>query len=256
MRIAIIGAGGLGGSLVRGLCGQFELAVSDLDEAKLEAARAMGPNVQTFLSAKDAVSGVDAVVVAVKPNGVEKLLGSLALDGAYVISCAAGVTLASLERWTPARVARAMPNIGAAVGVSTTALYCGDRCIDGDSGVLESIFRAVGEVAWMAKEPDMHTATAVAGSGPAFALVALEAMEDAAVAAGVGRAEARVLARGALQAAAALAEPDVHPADLRARVTSPGGTTAAGLAALEESGGRAAFQRAVAAAIERSREMA
>jgi pyrroline-5-carboxylate reductase len=261
-KVAIIGCGGLGSALARGLSRTdgIELVVCDRHPAKVaEAIEGGEGTAEPDLAV--AADGAEVVVLAVKPkdiHGVAQVVDALAEEDALLVSCAAGLPFASISgAASRSALARAMPNTGSGVGAGCTAVVLGPRCEETrDTSRLNVIFGAVGEVVHLAVEDELHGATALAGSGPAFALLALEAMIDAGVAAGVPRAPAETYARGAFRAAAALADGgELDPAGLRARITSPGGTTAAGLAALERGGARAAFADAVAAAYARSREM-
>ena len=256
MKIAIIGVGGLGGALAEGLLARgATLSLCDRHVEKL--ARFVG-RAETHLEPGAAVQGADVVVLAVKPKVTPATCKQVAVHapaGALVVSCAAGVPVAALPAAGPA--ARAMPNIGAARGFSTTAVFLGPRTErERDLARLAEVFSAVGAVREVAEEAWLHVVTAVAASGPAFLLLAVEAMADAAVEAGLPRGDALAYAAGALRAAAARLEDGAEPGALRAEVTSPGGTTAAGLAALEDRGARAAFQDAVRSAVARARELA
>ena len=147
-----------------------------------------------------------------------------------------------------------MPTTGAALQASTTALVRGDHAA-GEADV-RAVFDAVGTTRVLQNEAALHTATALAGSGPAFFLLALEAMGEAGVLLGMARDDAHFFAAGAMRAAAALAlEDGAAPAALRARITSPGGTTVAGLVAMEQAGARRAFLDAVTTAHARSVQM-
>ena len=254
MKIAILGCGGLGAALARGLLGKAELTIVDRHAEKL-APFASQARVQQELG--DAVHGAEVVLCCVKPGGTRALVASLegALGrDALLVSCAAGIEVAGLRASGPA--ARAMPNIGAGKGASTTALFLGARCVrPRDLTRLSEVFGAVGAVRELPEESLMHMATAIAASGPAFLLQAVEALVEGGVAHGLPRPDALAFAAGALRAAAALMEEGVEPAALCALVTSPKGTTAAGLACLEAAGVRAAFAEAVRAAVLRSREL-
>lgn len=255
-KVAIIGVGGLGGALAEGLLTRgAELSLCDRHAEKL--ARFVG-RAETHLEPGDAVTAADVVVLAVKPKVTPatcKQVVARAPLGALVVSCAAGVPVAGLPSDGP--TARAMPNIGASRGVSTTAVFLGPRAErERDLARLAEVFSAVGAVREVPDEAWLHAVTAVAASGPAFLLLAVEALVDAGVEAGLPRADALAYAAGALRAAGARLEEGLEPAALRTEVTSPAGTTAAGLAALEAHGGRAAFQHAVRAAVTRARELA
>lgn len=256
MKVTIIGPGGLGGAIARGLdaAGGIELIVCGRRQPSVAA---WTGRVRTELDARVAVEYADVIVLAVKPRGTAELLGLIAphlRPDALVVSCAAGITLAALD--VGVAVARAMPNIGAQQRVSTTAFCLGPHAVpDRDRERLTRVFSAVGDVFELADESKLHVVTATAASGPAFLLLAVEALVDASVEQGLTRAEALQCARGALVAAAARLEPGSEPTTVRAQVTSPGGTTAAGLAALERAGVRGALHDAVAAAVARSKSL-
>jgi pyrroline-5-carboxylate reductase len=261
MKVTLIGCGGLGSALARGLSQAegIQLTVCDKHPEKGKAALAQGEGAFEP-DLRKAATGADVVLVAVKPPavpGVCVVVDGLVDREGLVVSLAAGLSLAVLaQSCRRAALARAMPNTGSSVGAGTTALVLGPRCEEPrDSERLLAIFGAVGQVRALVREDAMHAATAVAGSGPAFALLALEAMMDAGVAAGFSRNDASFFARGAFRAAVALADEGVCPAELRARIASPGGTTIAGLGALEKAGARSAFWDAIMASIGRSREM-
>lgn len=257
MKVTIIGVGGLGGALARGLlaAGGVDLTVCARRHSSLEAWAGLA---RTELDAAAAAEDADVVVLAVKPKETVALLqaiGPALSKGALVVSCAAGVGLASLD--IGVAVARAMPNIGAQQRISTTAVCLGPHTVAArDRDRLQRVFAAVGEVFELVDEQKLHVVTASAASGPAFLLLAVEALVDAGVEHGLTRHEALVCARGALVAAAARLEPGQEPMHVRSLVTSPGGTTAAGLAALERAGLRGAVHDAIAAAVSRSQRLA
>jgi pyrroline-5-carboxylate reductase len=203
----------------------------------------------------------EGVVLAVKPGDVVSAATALAtIDGGApkrVLSIAAGVTLATLEHALPGDVAviRAMPNTPALVGAGAAAIAGGASASDADLAWAESILAAVGTVVRVA-EHLMDAVTGLSGSGPAYVFVVAEALVEAGVLVGLPRPIATTLAMQTLLGSARLlADTGDPPAELRAAVTSPGGTTAAGLRALEDAGIRAAFLDAVSAAAERSREL-
>jgi pyrroline-5-carboxylate reductase len=263
LRVTLIGCGSLGSALARRLSHTdgIELTVCDRHPERVEAAIG-GTSAQAEPAPDKAIAFADVAVIAVKPPAVEALLRQLGTgipDTCLVVSVAAGLPLARLQAAAPGRaVARTMPNTGASAGVSTTAYTLGDNCEKPrDDDRLRKVFEAVGEVLELRDESYMHQATALAGSGPAFLLLVLEAMTDAGIAGGLTRAEADQLARGALRAASTLADAqEAPPAELRARISSPGGTTIAGLGALEKGRARATFWDAVVVATARSRLMA
>lgn len=202
--------------------------------------------------------GAEGAVVAVKPGDVEAACRGLAAAGVdRVLSIAAGVTLASLESWLNpgAAVVRAMPNTPALVGCGAAAIAGGTGASEGDLAWAEGILSAVGKVERVA-EPLLDAVTGLSGSGPAYVFLVAEALVEAGVAVGLPRAVSESLTlQTLLGSARLLAESGERAEALRAAVTSPGGTTAAGLAALESRAVRAAFLEAVVAATQRSKEL-
>jgi len=197
-------------------------------------------------------------VVAVKPGDVPAAVSAAVAAGAgRVLSIAAGVTIAALESAAGAGVpvVRAMPNTPALIGAGAAAVAAGSAAGDDDLAWAESILGAVGTVVRV-PESSLDAVTGLSGSGPAYIFLVAEALMDAGVLAGLPRPTAEALARQTLLGAARLlAEGDDSPETLRAAVTSPGGTTAAGLRELERHGVRSAFLEAVAAATARSKEL-
>ena len=203
------------------------------------------------------VAAPDAVL-AVKPGDVGAAPAAVADAGAErALSVAAGVTTAAIETASGGRlrVVRAMPNTPALIGAGAAAISPGAAAGEEDLAWAESVLGAVGVVV---RVPEKHldAVTGLSGSGPAYVFLVAEAMADAGVLNGLPRDVAETLAfRTLLGAARLLAEGEAGPAELRAAVTSPGGTTAAGLAELERHAVRAAFLDAVTAATRRSREL-
>jgi pyrroline-5-carboxylate reductase len=194
-------------------------------------------------------------VVAVKPGDVAAACAQLA--GVHrVLSIAAGVTLAKLEAWLPGvPVVRAMPNTPALVGEGAAAIAAGTVAGDDDLAWAESILAAVGTVVRV-PEHLLDAVTGLSGSGPAYVFLVAEALTEAGVLVGLPRDVSSALATQTLLGSARLlASSSDGPEALRAAVTSPGGTTAAGLQVLEDRAVRAAFLAAVVAATERSRQM-
>jgi pyrroline-5-carboxylate reductase len=266
-RIGFLGAGAMGEALAGGLlaggvpAGQIRLA--DPDPARRRLVNdALG--VATGADNAEVVRASDVVVVAVKPAVVADVLGAVGaeLGDAAVrplwISIAAGISLAALERALPesARVVRAMPNTPALVRAGATAWVANARVRDADRSLAQALFACSG-VAWEAPaEALLDAVTGLSGSGPAYVFIFLEALADAGVRVGLPRDVAQRLAIQTVRGAAQLAqETGMHPAALKDRVASPGGTTIAGLARLEAGGFRAAVLDAVEAATLRSREL-
>lgn len=259
--IGILGCGGLGGAMARGLYAkQLPLVVFDRNGEKVAAAT--GGDSSASASSLEAMAAKAKVILcAVKPYATPKAMAQLAAaapDDCLLVSCAAGVPLQELADAAPKHpVARAMPNVGAQYGVSMTAAVLGANTDkERDSKRLEGVFEALGKLRLAPDEEEIHTAIALAGSGPAYFLLALEAMEDAGVALGLPRPVARAYAVGAIEAATAMgAGEGTSFANLRARITSPGGTTIAGLLELDRQNVRAAFAAGVNATYGRSVEM-
>ena len=202
--------------------------------------------------------GEIGALIAVKPHDVEAACRSLAGHPVRrVLSIAAGVGLADLERWAaPAVVLRAMPNTPALVGAAASALSAGSGAGADDVAWARTLLSAVGCVVEL-PESALDAVTGLSGSGPAYVFLVAEALIDAGVLVGLTRPVARELAvQTLLGSARLLAETGEEPAVLRAAVTSPGGTTAAGVRALETAAVRAALADAVVAATERARQLA
>ena len=251
--IWLIGCGNMGGALLRRWLAEGLGPVAVIDPA----ARNLPPGVEA--SARPPAEGKpDIVVLAVKPQAWAQAvlplagrLGPLTL----VISVMAGVCTEDLARLFPgAGIVRAMPNTPSAVGQGATALFTRDGDIV--QGAAEALFQPVGQTIWLSDEVQFDAVTAVSGSGPAYVFHFIEALAAAGEAAGLEPAMAMRLARQTLIGAAALAAQDgaTPAAALRERVTSPGGTTAAGLSVLMP-GLTPLLEKVVAAAAERSREL-
>ena len=267
LKIGFLGAGAMGEALAGGLLAagvpRERVRAADPDPARRVAVeRALG------IAAGDdngaLVRASDVVVLAVKPAMVAQVLGALRKElGAELarplwISIAAGVSLAKLaaELPTGARTVRAMPNTPALVRAGATAFAAGPAATAADRAAAQALFESVG-LAWEAPDEGLLDAvTGLSGSGPAYVFVFLEALADAGVRAGLPREAAHRLACQTVLGSARLAlESGLHPGQLKDRVTSPGGTTIAGLARLEAGGLRAAVHEAVEAATRRSREL-
>ncbi|WP_291511344.1 pyrroline-5-carboxylate reductase [Acidithiobacillus sp.] len=264
-RIRFIGAGNMARAIIAGLRRQGvageEIAVHAPHPERREAlARDYG----IISCDADAVTvAADSIVVyAAKPKQVETILprwrAALEAGPGIFLSLAAGITSASLKRLLGPKVPvlRCMPNTPAQIGAGMTTLYADASVVAEHRRAAETVLAAVGRCLWLEDEGLMDAATALAGSGPAYVLLFLEALEDAGVLQGLPRATARTLAGETVLGAARLAqEADTAPSLLRHQVTSPAGTTAAALAVWEE-GLRTLAQRAVQAAVDRSRALA
>jgi pyrroline-5-carboxylate reductase len=266
LSIAFIGAGNMAGSLIGGLiadgCNPSRLAVSDVDgeKSRLMHERYGIGSRPTNLAAAEAA---DVIVIAVKPQavaGVARELSRVAgADKKLWLSIAAGIRTHSLETWLGggAAVVRAMPNTPALVQSGATVLYANPRVTAAQRGAAESILRAVGLTLWIDDEALMDAVTALSGSGPAYFFLIMEALEQAGERLGLPPQMARVLAVQTAFGAGkmALESTDSGPAELRSRVTSPGGTTERAITVLEQGDLRALFQRALVAARDRSLEL-
>jgi pyrroline-5-carboxylate reductase len=265
-RIGFIGGGAmaeaLAGGLVAGGVSAAQIQIAEpLPERCAQLRDRLGVTAEADYA--NAVRDSDLVVLAVKPDVVPTALAALRAEDLDLtrplwISIAAGVRLESLEAGLPAkaRIVRAMPNTPALVGAGATAI-CGNAQTDAsDRSDANSLFESVG-FAWEADTEDLLDAvTGLSGSGPAYVFLFLEALIDAGEDAGLPREAAERLAIQTVYGAAKLAlDRDSSPAQLREQVSSPGGTTLAGLAVLEQGGLRKILARAVAAATRRSVEL-
>ncbi|MBW2716438.1 MAG: pyrroline-5-carboxylate reductase [Deltaproteobacteria bacterium] len=265
-RIAFIGGGAMAEALAGGLiAGGVSAAQIQIAEPLPERCAQLRDRLGVAATASygDAVRGSDLVVLAVKPNVVPKALAALRgedldLRNPLWISIAAGVRLASLEAGLPAnaRIIRAMPNTPALVRAGATAI-CGNAQTDAsDRNDARLLFESVG-FAWETdSEKLLDAVTGLSGSGPAYVFLFIEALIDAGEKVGLPREAAESLAIQTVYGAAKLAsDSDRTPAELREQVSSPGGTTLAGLAALDQGGLREVLAQAVAAATRRSKEL-
>ena len=259
MKLELIGGGRMGEALLHGLLAAGWAEPADLAVVeKLPERRATLEKLFPGVVVTDEPLAADGAIIAVKPGDVDAAGRAIATAGVgRVLSIAAGVPLARLESAVGAGVpvVRAMPNTPALVGAGAAAISPGQDADDDDLLWAESILRAVGTVVRV-PEALLDAVTGLSGSGPAYVFLVAEALIDAGVLVGLPRPTAVALtSQTLLGAARLLAETGDTPEALRAAVTSPGGTTAAGLRVLESAGVRAAFLDAVAAATERSKEL-
>ncbi|UCE75908.1 MAG: pyrroline-5-carboxylate reductase [Gammaproteobacteria bacterium] len=265
-QLAFIGAGNMARSLVGGLIADgwdaALISVSDPDEAQLAALRSRFP-VHTETRNRELVESSEVVVLAVKPQVIREVARDLAeavqTRRPLVISVAAGVRAADLQRWLGGNCAlvRCMPNTPALVQSGATALFATETVSDSQKDVAESILRAVGLALWIESEDLMDAVTALSGSGPAYFLLVMEALQEAGEALGLSHKTAHLLSLQTAFGAAKMAlESSEDVATLRQQVTSPGGTTERALAVLEDGGLRELFNQALTAARDRSRELA
>lgn len=207
----------------------------------------------------EAISGVDVIVIAVKPKDVEALvrpLGGSVNRAQVVLSVAAGVSTATIEKWLgEVAVVRAMPNTPALVGEGVTGIAGGLFADEAAMAAAEQVLAAVGLVSRM-DETLLDAVTAVSGTGPAYVFLLAEALTEAAIREGLPRHLAEAFVHQTVRGAGhLLTDTGRKPFELRSQVTSPGGTTAAAVHVLEERGFRAIVEDAVRAAAERSRQL-
>jgi pyrroline-5-carboxylate reductase len=256
MELVIVGGGKMGEALLAGLVAakwadSSELAVAEPVAARRAELSERFPGV-TIVAAPVAAAGA---VLATKPADVPAACAAVTSE--RVLSIAAGVTIATIEAALghPAAVVRAMPNTPAVIGAGVAAIAAGTRTSDADLDWAEGILGAVGEVERV-PEKLLDAVTGLSGSGPAYVFLVAEALIEGGVTAGLPRAVSERLAiQTLLGSARLLAETGDSPDALRAAVTSPGGTTAAGVRELERAGVRSAFIEAVQAATRRSVEL-
>jgi pyrroline-5-carboxylate reductase len=263
-RIAVVGGGKMGGALVEGMISgglvkPEAVIVSDTDEARRrEIARNCG--VAVTADNREAVRDADVILLAVKPQNMAEVLAGLAgtvSPKALVISIAAGISTAFIEEGLgqKIRVVRVMPNMPALIGEGAAALSPGAHAEEPDLALARHIFAAVG-ITVDVKEELMDAVTGLSGSGPGYAFLIIEAFTDAGVRMGLPRETAlRLISQSLLGAAKLCLKGEKPPAELRAMVTSPGGTTLAGLKVMEERKLPEALIAAVEAATRRSAEL-
>jgi pyrroline-5-carboxylate reductase len=262
--IGFLGGGNMAEAILRGLLAKGvskpeQLRVAEPREARrTELAQAFG--IVAVPSNRDVAAFADVVVLATKPQILGSVLAEIEdalTPEKLVISIAAGVSLATLEAALPkdCRVVRTMPNTPALVSEGATAIAPGRCATEGDLRGVTALFSAVGE-AVVIGEASMDAVTGLSGSGPAYVFQFIEALADGGVRAGLPRDVAlRLAAQTVRGAATLLLETGQHPGVLKDMVTSPGGTTIAGVHALERGGLRGTVMNAVEAATERSAEL-
>jgi pyrroline-5-carboxylate reductase len=262
MQLAVLGGGRMGEALTLGLISAGwdpeTIAVAEVSPDRRRALDEQLPGVRIVPSTAWAVADAEVVIVAVKPADAAAALESCAevlAETTLVLSIAAGITLATLETAVPGNpVVRAMPNTGTLVGHGAAAIAAGTHASELDLAVAERILGAVGIVVRVPEE-HLDAVTGLSGSGPAYVFLVAEAMIDAGVRVGLPRDVSDALVRQTLLGAAQLLAGDDSPEAHRAAVTSPGGTTEAGIEILEARGVRAAMIEAIEAATRRSHEL-
>jgi pyrroline-5-carboxylate reductase len=256
-RLAVVGGGNMGAALVGGLLAggwaAVDIAIVEVDAGRREALRSMYRSV----AISEAVPPCEAALIAVKPYDAAAAAAAAVESGALrVLSIAAGVSVGTLQQACGPGVAvvRSIPNTPALLGKGAAAICGGPFTDDSDLEWAEGILGVVGTVTRV-PEALLDAVTGLSASGPAYLFLVAEALTDAGVLAGLTRPVADALVRQLFVGSAAMLSEYGDPVALRAMVTSPGGTTAAGLRALEEHGTRAAFLEAVMAATKQSQEL-
>jgi pyrroline-5-carboxylate reductase len=263
-RIAILGAGRLGESMLRGFLSSGWRSPDDLvvtarrPERLAELQEKYSVTVEPSNVA--ALNGAGLVIVAVKPQDMEVVLEEISGELSpqqTLLSVAAGVTTASIEAHllSGARVVRAMPNAPALVHEGIAGICGGNHAREEDIALAADALGHLGAVVRVA-EYDMDAVTALSGSGPAYFALLAEAMIEAGLLLGLSReVSTQLVVQTMFGSALLLRDEGLHPVELRENVTSPGGTTTRAIRELERSGVRAAFLNAITAATERSREL-
>ena len=262
-QIAVIGAGNMGAALLRGFVSRQRIpagniTASDIDETALSPLAELGMN--TTSDPEAAIAGRHVILLAVKPQIAPGLVDRLApsiTSGQLLISIMAGVTTAAIESGLKREVAvvRSMPQLLAFAGVAATAVCPGAHAGSEQLQLARELFDQVGTTV-VVEEHQMDAVTGLAGSGPAYVYSIIEALVEGGVSVGLpGDVATALAAQTVLGAAHTVLETGEKPADLRDRVTSPNGTTVAGLQALRDKGLADALISAVQAATARSREL-
>jgi pyrroline-5-carboxylate reductase len=263
-RVAFVGGGNMGEALIRGLldAGVVPPDLITATEVRADRAAQIGKQFGITVHADNPrlVREADVVILAVKPQIMGVILAEIApavTSRHLLISIAAGVSTATIRAGLgkEARIIRVMPNTPALVLQGATAIAPGPGLAPEDLGIAQEIFGAVGRAVVLGEEA-MDAVTGLSGSGPAYVAIVIEALADGGVRMGLDRATAMTLATQTVRGAAQLlAETGMHPGALKDMVSSPGGTTIAGITALEEGNLRSTLIRAVERATLRSREL-
>ena len=264
MRIAFIGGGNMGEAMIRclidkGVTRATDIVASDVIEARRSYLKKQYGIATTSIN-RSAADKADVIMLAVKPNAIPATLSDLkgrTKADQTVISIAAGITLSKLcEGLDRKAVVRAMPNTPAQVGEGMTVWTVSGGATEQDQERARTILGAMGKQIFVADEKFIDMATAVSGSGPGYVFLIIESLVDAAVRIGLPRDMAQELVMETISGSVSLAQKSgKHPAELRNMVTSPGGTTAEGLHALEEGRLRALLARAIIAGYERAKAL-
>ncbi len=265
LTLGFIGGGNMAKSLVAGLCAdgfpRERIRVADPDPDQRHGMQQHGVVIDS--DNERVWQASDVVVFAVKPQILKSVTEALAPAAAthqpLIVSIAAGVRSEAIDRWLGGShaIVRTMPNTPAMVGSGMSGLYANPQVSTYQRDVAESLMRAVGATLWVAEEAQLDILTALAGSGPAYYFLLMEALHETAVELGLTEEAARLITVETAFGAAKLAlEASERPADLRVRVTSKGGTTEQALNVLQQADMKEAVRRAVIAARDRASELA
>jgi pyrroline-5-carboxylate reductase len=264
--ITFIGAGNMAASIIGGLIAKGydvnSITASDPFEESLQRLQQTAP-VNTTQDNDLAIASADVVVLAVKPQVMKQVAQGISAAvqarKPLIISIAAGIEIISLDKWLGGNLAivRCMPNTPALVQTGATALYATPQVSEAQRQQADQILKAVGIARWVDDEAQLDAVTAVSGSGPAYFFLVMEAMQAAGEQLGLAPDLARQLTlQTALGSAQMAIESDVDTAELRRRVTSPGGTTHEAISTFENNGLRELFVQALTAARDRSESLA
>jgi pyrroline-5-carboxylate reductase len=264
MKLAVLGCGKMGGALVKGVVAAGvvrpeEISLSDVYAPGRQQLAQELPGSREAADNVSAATGADLVLLCVKPNDVSTVLQQLTAlpQETLIISIAAGVTLAKMESALQGkhRVIRVMPNTPALIGKGAAAYALGSKATEADATAAATLLSATG-LATRVPEKLLDAVTGLSGSGPAYIYTVIEALADGGLLMGLAKDQAlKLAAQTVVGAAEMVLQTGLHPAVLRDQVTSPGGTTIAGLAALEAEGLRHALISAVQAATHRAKEL-
>lgn len=264
-KIGFLGAGNMAEAIIHGLIKSGEVEEADIiaSDRNIERLNVVveGYGIEGFSKNFEVARRSDIIIVAVKPQVINSALEDISpeiTDDKIVISIAAGIRIDNIASKLPkrAKIVRVMPNTPALVLSGASAICAGDGVSENEKTAAIAIFEAVGKAVTVDNEDLIDAVTGLSGSGPAFVYTFIEALSDAGVRAGLSREVATTLASQTVYGSAKVViEQGRHPAELRDMVTSPGGTTIAGMGKLEEKGFRSAVMEAVDTAVKRSKEL-
>jgi len=265
-RLVFIGAGNMAGSIIGGLVSHgypAELITATDPSAEKLSQLAATTGINTTTDNQQAAAQADTIILAVKPQVMatvaRPLKDTISDNKPLIISIAAGITVDNLLDWMgqDLPVIRTMPNTPALVQAGATGLFANAAVSTEQKTIADTVFSSIGLASWFDKESDLDAVVAISGSGPAYFFMVMEAMEEAGIKLGLSAESARELTLQTALGAAKLAQAsDVSPAELRRRVTSPGGTTEQAIKCFEEGGLRELVDTALQAASKRSKELA